>query len=179
MPDFAIKWIVYGILALVIFGAGTRVGYKVEKIRADSIEAAWEKDKARRIALTTGIVLQDLQLRGKIEADLREARNHVEIRTVQVVKEIPAALGPVASIRLPDRAVQLYNFAIGARPEPARVEPGRAPNAAATETATVSDLETVCVENAAEQLIQTRQINGLIGRIDAYNAAIEKGKEQP
>src|SRR4051812_42191682 len=111
MPAWLIKFVVYAAIVATIAGFGFKAGYHYEKGKADAIETAWNTDKAARIQRTTEIVLQQVALRDKLNEELRESRNHVEVRTVTVVKEIPAALGPLASVRIPLRAVELYNYA--------------------------------------------------------------------
>lgn len=152
-----IAYLIIGLGALVVFVGSVTGAYFSGRADGKSvIQAQWDKDKAARIQRTTEIVLQQTAIRDKMEADLRQARERVEVRTVTLVKEVPVALGHVADVQLPSAAVELFNRAV-AGDQATGGPPG---GAASTPSATVADLEVVAIENTGRHLACVRQVLG-------------------
>lgn len=152
-----IAYLIIGLGALAVFMGSVGGAYFFG--RADGkavIQAKWDEDKAARIQRTTEIVLQQTRIRDKMDAELREARSRVEIRTVTLVQKVPVALGDVAHVQLPSAAVELFNSAVRGGETPS----GPAGGADAIPAATVADLESVAIENVGRHLACVEQVLG-------------------
>lgn len=123
-------------------------------------QAAWEADKVARREALAAIILQQIAIRDKLQAELDAAKKVASAQVITVVKELPSALGPVGDLPLPARAVELLNSTDsrvsppGPASDPARVA---AETAAAEAQATVADLaERFALNFAAGQECERR-----------------------
>jgi hypothetical protein len=168
---------------LIAFAVITTVASGVSWIKGEhhgeaKIQAKWDADSKRRIALTTGIVLQSTMAQDKLAEQLRKEQGNVKERVVYVRTKVATALGPLASVHLSGDFVSLYNYAAGG-PAPAADPPSRSAQGAITPSPVdLTEFAQACIDNAEEQQIEGKQIKALLKTVDEYNELVRKAREK-
>jgi hypothetical protein len=172
--------IFYGLLAFTIWSAvlGGISYFKGHTAGVAGVTKAWNLDKQRRIELTSAIVLQSTAQQAKIAEDLRKEQANVKERVVYVREKVAASLGPLADAHLSFDFVRLYNYAAGGPAPAADTESRTATGTITTSPVDLTELAQACIDNAAEQQIEGKQIKAILKTVDEYNELVRKAREK-